>query len=148
MDLQWKYEGRPNRINTSELARLVGNDRDLGRDRAAAWTRRRPCWLTSYSDVHVYGLLSKGTLPTRLAHITGGEHGLASLYWYEWDDLIGRNALLVTEKEGVAAKIAPYCRDVETLEPNSCIVRGDQLVRSVSLFRCHEVIWDGGAFTR
>ena len=133
MDLQWQYAGRPNRINTNELARLVGNQQiadEIGR----RLQTNEALLLTSYSDVHVYGLLSKGTLPTRLAHITGGEHGLASLYWYEWDDLIGHNALLVTEKEGVAAKIAPYCRDVEALEP-SLIVRGVELVRSVSLFR-------------
>ncbi len=146
MDLQWQYAGRPNRINTSELARLVGNEQisaEIGR----RMDPNEALLLTSYSDVHVYGLLSKGSLPTRLAHITGGSHGLASLYWYDEGDLLGKTALVVTEKEGVAAKLAPYCRDVEDLDP-ILIVRGEQVVRSVSLFRCHEIVRDDGAFTR
>src|SRR5690606_21299827 len=33
----------------------------------------------TYSNVHLYAFLSKGRLETRLAKVTGGKHGLASL---------------------------------------------------------------------
>jgi len=146
MTLEWSYPGRPGRVNTEALARIVGNE-DITRSLAA---RRRPgeaMLLTSYSDVHLYGLLSKGELPTRLARITGGEHGLASLYWYEKDDLLGRNALVASEGHDIEAELRSFCRAVEQLPPIQ-VVRQGEVIRSVDVFRCTEITQDDGAFTR
>jgi len=76
----------------------------------------------SYTSVHLFAYLSGGHLPTRLARLTGGKHGLASLYWYSPASLRGRDVLFVTE---FPRKIGPR------LEPlfGSVAVAGELVVR-------------------
>lgn len=146
IDLDWSYAGRPDRISTRALARIVGNEQ-IAYEIGQRLLPDEALLMTSYSDVHLYGLLSDGELPARLAHITGGSHGLASLYWHEKNDLVGKNALVVTEKENVAETLAGYCREVEPLDPIE-VIRIGEVMRTVELFRCVEITRDDGAFTR
>jgi 4-amino-4-deoxy-L-arabinose transferase-like glycosyltransferase len=146
LDAEWSYRGRPRRISTDKLSALVGN-----REVMEAVTRaRRPHELVaseSYSTVHLLAFLAGGELPTRLAHIKAGKHGLASLYWYEPDSLRGRDLLFVTEKQQVDERLREIFEEVEEDRPIE-IVRGGRVVRTVRLLRCRNLRHPEGSFTR
>ena len=144
--VKWSYRGQPTRISTGALAELIGNDEIVDRLEAL----RRPDELVaseSYSDVHLYAFLSGGRLPTRLANIRGGKHGLASLYWYRPADLAGRDMLFVTDREGQEQVLGDLFEEVRA-EPPIEIVRRGVLVREVLLYRCRNLLRPEGAFTR
>jgi len=147
MDFQWSYSGQPHRINTRQLGRLLGNEEMLRQIQA----RRRPgepVFFTSYSDTHLFALLSEGKLPTRLANITGGSHGLASLYWYPEDALLGRDLTILSSKEKRArAWLEENCRELEIEKPVG-FRREGELIRSLAVFRCQGLTKDGGLFGR
>lgn len=146
MDVEWSYGGRPKRFNTRELARLVGTERMA----ADIDDRRVPgevLLFTSYTDTHLFRFVSKGRLETRLASLARGKHGLASLYWYEPGDLIGRDALFVTPKGRLARLLPTFCTEVEALEPVE-FRRGDEVIRRLLLFRCRSITRDQGTFAR
>jgi hypothetical protein len=144
--VEWSYRGQPNRISTKALAELIGNREIVGRLQAL----RGPGELVaseSYSDVHLYAFLSGGTLPTRLANIRGGKHGLASLYWYRPAELAGRDMLFVTDRDGQEKVLRGLFEEVRA-EPPIEIVRDGVLIRRVLLYRCHNLLRPEGAFTR
>ncbi len=146
LSLHWSYAGSPHRISTAKLAAAVGN-REIEREVAR---RLRPGELVaseSYSTVHLLAFLSGGKLPTRLANIRAGKHGLASLYWYEPESLTGRNVLFVTEKSDVEPALRRLFASVSVEEPIE-IRRGGQVVRTVRVLECRNLLHPEGAFTR
>ncbi len=146
MDAEWSYAGRPKRFNTGELSRLVGNEEIS----AVLQRRLEPgeiLLFTSYTDAHLFAFLSEGQLKTRLASLADGKHGLASLYWYESGDLIGKDALVVTPKGRLVRLLPIYCTEVEELAPVE-IFRNDEVIRRLLLVRCRGVTRDQGAFAR
>jgi hypothetical protein len=146
LDLHWSYAGSPHRISTAKLAAAVGN-REIEREVAR---RLRPGELVaseSYSTVHLLAFLSKGALPTRLANIRSGKHGLASLYWYEPRSLAGRDVLFVTEKSDVDPALQRLFASV-SVEPPIEIRRGGRVVRRVRVLECRDLLHPEGAFTR
>ncbi len=147
MALQWSYSGRPGRISTSKLAALVGN-REITRAVEARRSRGELVASESYSTVHLLAFLSKGELPTRLADINRGKHGLASLYWYPPEELRGRDFLFVTERSGrVDEALAGLFAEVEERAPIE-IVRDGHVVRRVRVLACHDLLQPVPAFTR
>ncbi len=146
LDVEWTYRGRPNRISTDALSDLMGNQEIADRVAAA----RRPGQLVtsqSYSEVHMIAFLSKGAVPTRLAHITGGTHGLASLYWHRPSELEGRNMLFVTDRDDVEGKLLRLFEEVEEQSPIE-IVRSGRVVRTMRLFSCRNLLHASPAFSR
>jgi 4-amino-4-deoxy-L-arabinose transferase-like glycosyltransferase len=146
LDVEWTYRGRPNRISTGALSDLVGNQEIADRVAAA----RRPGELVasqSYSEVHMIAFLSGGTVATRLAHVTGGTHGLASLYWHRPSELEGRDVLFVTDRDDVEARLQPLFEAVEE-QPPIDIVRGGRVVRTMRLFSCRNLLRAAPAFSR
>ncbi len=101
----------------------------------------------SYTDVHLFAFLSGGTLPTRLAWVNRGVHGLASLYWYRPEDLRGRDFLFVTERDGMRSTLCEIFASV-TEEPPLVIRRDGRAVRTVYFLRCRNLLHPEGAFTR
>lgn len=102
----------------------------------------------SYTSVHLHAFLSGGRLPTRLAKLTGGKHGFASLYWHPPGELTGKDVLFVTEKPRLAARIAPLFGRVEEEGPELQVTRGGAVVRRVHFFRCSNLRHPEGVFTR
>jgi len=101
----------------------------------------------SYTDVHLFAFLSGGTLPTRLARVRGGAHGLASLYWYRPEELVNKSFLFVTEREGLLAPLSEIFTEV-TEERPFLVERGGREVRRVLLLRCRLLRHPEGTFTR
>jgi len=146
LDVEWSYTGRPKRVSTRKLAALVGNERVLTEVRA----RRAPGELVgseSYSTVHLLAFLSRGTLDTRLAHVKGGKHGLASLYWYPPEALRGRDVLFVTDKEQVDDRLRTVFASVTEEEPLE-IESGGRVVRRVRFLRCRDMRHPESVFSR
>ncbi len=146
LGVEWSYRGRPNRISTRALSSVIGNQEVADRIEQI----RRPDELVSsqsYTDVHLYAFLSKGRLVTRLAHIRGGRHGLASLYWYRPSELRGRDVLFVTEMEGQEGKLEALFEQVQPDTPIH-IVRDGIHVKTMLVYRCSNLMHPEGAFTR
>lgn len=146
MDAEWSYAGRPKRFNTSEMARLVGNH-EMAAELEDRLSPGEVLLFTSYTDTHLFSFLSKGKLDIRLASLARGKHGLASLYWHEPGDLIGRDALVVTGKGRLARLLPTFCTDLEELDPVE-FRRDGEVIRQLLLFRCRSVTRDQGAFAR
>jgi 4-amino-4-deoxy-L-arabinose transferase-like glycosyltransferase len=146
LDAEWKYSGRPSRISTSALSSLVGNDEVAARLESMV----RPDEFVAtqaYSDVHLWAFLTQGRLTTRLAHISGGSHGLASLYWHPPEALRGGNALFATERDDLADRLTALFDEVREDEPLE-IVRNGRVVRHFRIYRCRNLLYPEGAFTR
>ncbi len=142
--VEWSYRGRPHRISTRKLAAAIGN-----REIAAEAARRRGDRLVaseSYTTVHLLAFLSHGTLPTRLAHVKPGKHGLASLYWYPPETLRGRDMLFVTEKPGVRPALERLFAAVREEAP--IVVRRGPVTRTLTVFACDDLLHPEGTFTR
>jgi len=101
----------------------------------------------SYTNVHLFAFLSGGTLPTRLARMTGGVHGLASLYWYRPEELRGKNFLFVTMREGISSRLSGIFAEV-TEEPPFLVMRNGTVVRRVFFLRCRDLLRPEETFTR
>jgi hypothetical protein len=144
--VEWSYSGRPQRINTKKLAQLIGDDEVLERLRAE---RREGDMIVSdsYSMTHRLALLSGGELETRLAAVSGGSHGLASLYWYEPSELAGRDALVISRKDDIEDKLDELFVSVVELEPIR-IERGGEVIRELRLLRATGLLSPVPAFTR
>jgi hypothetical protein len=139
LELEWSYSGRPHRVNTSAAADLIGN-REITEAVAA---RLRPGELvvsSSYTTTHLLAYLSNGRLPTRLANINRGRHGLASLYWYEPAELVGRDLLFVAHD-----RLREFDEPLEEIfaevveEPPIEIRRDGRLIRSFRVLRCRDL---------
>ncbi len=146
LGLHWSYGGRAHRINTKKIAAAIGNEQIAA---AVARTRYEDELVASesYSTVHLLAFLSKGALPTRLAHVKPGKHGLASLYWHQPDRLAGCNLLFVTEKHQVDDPLRRLFGEVHELPPIE-IRRHGELVRTVRLLRCRDLRAPKPAFSR
>ncbi len=142
--VHWSYRGRPHRISTGKLAAAVGN-REIARE-VAARRHGRLVASESYTTVHLLAFLSGGAIPTRLAHVKPGKHGLASLYWYPPDSLRGRDMLVVTEKPGIRPALAHLFARVEPEPP--IVVRRGRVTRTLTLYACTDLLHPEGAFTR
>jgi len=146
MEMNWSYKGRPMRISTDKLSAILGN-REVTEEAAR---RLRPGEFVaseSYTNVHLLAFLSGGALPTRLAAVGAGSHGLASLYWYDPDDLRGRDVLFVTNRDGLEANLEPLFDEVVEEVPLE-ITRRDEVVRVFRFYRCRNLHTPEGAFTR
>jgi hypothetical protein len=146
LDVEWTHRGRTHRIPTDPVSDLMGNQEIADRVAAA----RSPGQLVgsqSYSEVHMIAFLTKGAVPTRLAHITGGSHGLASLYWHPSSDLEGRNVLFVTDRDDAAERLPQLFAAVEE-QPPIDIVRAGRVVRTMRLFDCRNLLHPVPAFSR
>jgi 4-amino-4-deoxy-L-arabinose transferase-like glycosyltransferase len=146
LDAEWKYRGRPSRISTSALSSLVGN-REVAERLEVMVEPDEFVTTQAYSDVHLWAFLTKGRLETRLAHISGGSHGLASLYWHSPDELRGRNALFATERDDLNEKLVELFEEVREEEPLE-ISRDGRVVRRFRIFRARNLLHPEPAFTR
>ncbi len=146
LGLEWSYGGRPTRVSTSALSDLIGNQEVADRIEQELAPGEMMA-SESYSDVHLYAFLTKGRMPTRLAHIRGGKHGLASLYWHSPSALEGRDFLFVTEREGQLEKLQELFEEVREVDPIE-VVRNDEVVRTVLRYRCRNLLHPEGTFSR
>ncbi len=146
LDVQWPLVGRARGGFADTLAAAVANE-----DVVAEIERRlapgEMMASESYTDVHLYAFLSRGRIPTRLAHVHGGVHGLASLYWYAPGELRGRDFLFVTERPGQTEALGALFASVSE-EPPLEIRRGGRVVRRVFFVRCRDLLRPEGVFTR
>jgi 4-amino-4-deoxy-L-arabinose transferase-like glycosyltransferase len=134
------------RLPKKEIVKMFGNDeiaaeveRRLAAGELAATER--------YSAVHDVAFRTGGRVPTRLALLRGGSHGLASLYWYSPDELRDRDVLLFTERDGMGELLAPRCASIEELEPWSYVRDGVEL-RRYRFYRCRDLLHPEDVFTR
>jgi hypothetical protein len=148
LETQWAYSGRPGRVSTSSAAAIIGND-EIAREVAARLEPGELAASSSYTNVHLLSFLSGGALETRLANVNNGLHGLASLYWYEPDDLVGRNFLFVAhDRRGdLHTKLAEIFAEVEERPPIE-IRRHGQLIRTMRVLRCRDLRKPTPAFSR
>jgi 4-amino-4-deoxy-L-arabinose transferase-like glycosyltransferase len=146
LEVRWPFVGRLQGRLAATVAAAVANQEitaEVGR-------RLRPGEMIaseSYTNVHLLAFLSGGTLPTRLAHVRGGVHGLASLYWYRPEELQGRDYLFVTEREGLAGPLSEIFSSVVE-EPSFLVERDGRVVRRVIFMRCRDLRRPDDTFTR
>jgi 4-amino-4-deoxy-L-arabinose transferase-like glycosyltransferase len=148
LELEWSYAGRPQRVSTSAAAELIGYPEIV----EAVDARLRPGELvasSSYTTTHLLAYLSGGRLPTRLANVNRGRHGLASLYWYEPSELVGRDLLFVARdrrREFHEPLEEIFAEVVE--EPPIEVHRDGRLIRSFRVLRCRNLRQPVPALTR
>jgi len=145
LGLDWSYRGRPHRISTRKVSAMLYN-REIAQEVAARLGPGELVASESYSTVHLLAFLSKGTLPTRLAHVKSGKHGLASLYWHRPGELRGRDMLFVTGKMGVDEPLRQIFESVSEEAP-LVFRREGEVVRTVRLLRCRNLLHPENVFT-
>jgi 4-amino-4-deoxy-L-arabinose transferase-like glycosyltransferase len=146
LDVDWPLVGRARGAAADAIAAAVANDEVV----AEISRRLAPGEMMaseSYTDVHLYAFLSRGRIPTRLAHVHGGVHGLASLYWYPPEQLRGRDFLFVTERGGQAESLRRVFGSVVEEAPFE-VRRDGRAVRRVLFLRCRNLLHPEGVFTR
>ncbi len=146
LDVNWPLVGRARGAFADTLAAAVANDEVV----AEVERRLAPGEMMaseSYTDVHLYAFLSKGRMPTRLARVHGGIHGLASLYWYPPETLRGKDFLFVTERDGLGDSLRDVFESVSEELP-FVIRREGRTVRRVLFLRCRNLVHPEGVFTR
>lgn len=148
LELQWAYSGRPGRVSTSSAAAIIGNS-EIAREVQARLSPGELMASSSYTNVHLLAFLSGGELETRLANVNRGLHGLASLYWYEPDELLGRDFLFVADdRRGTLHEpLAEIFAEVVERPPIE-IRRDGTLIRSLRVLRCRDLREPVPAFTR
>jgi hypothetical protein len=125
---------------------LIGNEEIA----AQISTRRLPHEVVvsqAYPTVHHLAFLSGGELPTALANVRGGVHGLASLYWHRPEQLTGVDAFFVSEKADTAGRIPPLFAECFREEPIRVMLDGRE-IRHVHVLRCHDLRQPVPAFSR
>ncbi|HPC83751.1 MAG TPA: glycosyltransferase family 39 protein [Thermoanaerobaculaceae bacterium] len=126
---------------------LVGNE-EIAAGLAARLEPGELMASESYTNVHLFAFLSGGRFPARLARLTGGKHGLASLYWHPPASLRGRDVLFVTEDpRKIGPRLAPLFASVAEVGEIT-VERGGTVVRRATLFRCRDLRAPEGVFTR
>ncbi len=146
LDVRWPFAGRMRGAVADKVAAAVANEKIV----AEIESRLQPGEMMaseSYTDVHLYAYLSHGRMPTRLARVHGGIHGLASLYWYPPETLRGRDFLFVTERPGLAPSLAAVFASVSE-EPTFVVERDGRAVRTIRFLRCRDLLRPEGVFTR
>ncbi len=101
----------------------------------------------SYSLVHLLGFWSGGELPTALARVTSGVHGLASLYWYPPEHWQGIDAMFVTDRENLEESIAARFAACEPDDP-ILVTRDGREIRRFRVLRCTDLKQPVPAFSR
>lgn len=146
LEVDWPFAGRFRGKLGKSVTAAVGND-----EIAAEVERRlRPGEMVaseSYTNVHLFAFLSGGRMPTRLARVGGGIHGLASLYWYRPEELRGKDFLFVSTRDGLDAPLSEIFAAVSE-EPPFLIERNGRVVRRVFFLRCRDLLRPEGTFTR
>jgi len=146
LSFEWEYKPRPEKISSEKLARAFGTDRLVEgvRQRRDRWAREAGVppgsiyvGSESYTKTHLAAFVSKGELESRLLHIKGGKHGLASLYWYPPEDFEGRRILFFTENEDQEEQLRRHFRRVE-IEPPLVIPIGEAGQRTLVIARCED----------
>jgi 4-amino-4-deoxy-L-arabinose transferase-like glycosyltransferase len=146
LDFEWEYKPRPEKISSEKLARAFGTEElvDGVRQRRDQWAREigvppESIYVgsESYTKTHLSAFVSEGELESRFLHIKGGQHGLASLYWYPPEDFAGRRILFFTENPGQEEKLRRHFRRVE-IEPPLVVPIGEAGMRTLSLARCED----------
>lgn len=148
LEIQWTYSGRPGRVSTSAAADMIGNEEIA----AAVAARLEPDELmasSSYTITHLLAFLSGGALETRLANVSRGRHGLASLYWYRPEELAGRDFLFVAnDRRGdLHEPLAEIFAEVSEQPPIE-IRRQGRVIRSLRVLRCRNLQRPVPALTR
>jgi hypothetical protein len=142
----WKDRTEAPSETAEDVAKMLDNEKIA----EELLERHRPGEIVgseSYSLVHQFAFLTKGKLPTRLANIGGGHHGLASLYWHKPEDLAGKDALFMTEKEHLDGKIHALFESCEEEAPIA-VERDGFTVRTLRLFRCRGLLEPVPVWTR
>jgi hypothetical protein len=146
LEVDWPFAGRFRGKLGKSVTAAVANDE------IAAEVERclRPGEMVaseSYTNVHLFAFLSGGRMPTRLARVGGGIHGLASLYWYRPEELRGKDFLFVSTRDGLDAPLSEIFAAVSE-EPPFLIERNGRVVRRVFFLRCRDLLRPEGTFTR
>ncbi|MCP4899644.1 MAG: hypothetical protein GY906_21980 [bacterium] len=145
-EVEWSYAGRPGRISTGALKAVIGND-EMTRAVQERTAEHEIVASESYTLVHLLAFLSNGELTTRLARVRGGDHGLASLYWYKPAELVGADVVFVSERSGFSEKLEAIFERVDEEAPIE-IVRGDRVIRTIRVLRCRNLLQPKDVFTR
>jgi len=144
--IEWSYARSPVRISPKYLVFAVGNEEIA----AEAQRRLAPGEMMAsenYTHVHLLSFLTGGEMPARLAWMKkNAVSGLPSLYWYHPSELRGGNFLFVTDKRGFDAELRRIFESVEEEAPIE-IRRGGEVVRSVRVLRCRNLLEPRGTFT-
>ncbi|MFI5167537.1 MAG: ArnT family glycosyltransferase [Thermoanaerobaculales bacterium] len=146
LDVTWPLFGHAHGDLADRVASAVANEEVV----AAIEKRLHPGELMaaeSYTDVHVYALLSRGRLQTRLGLVHGGAHGLASLFWYRPEELRGKDFLFVTERPGLDVPLRDLFANVTEEEPYLVEYNG-HVVRRVRFYSCHDLLRPEFYFSR
>jgi len=144
--IDWSYSRSPVRVSPKYLVYAIGNEE------IAAEARRRLLMgemiaSENYTHVHLLSFLMKGEIPTRLAWLKkNAVSGLPSLYWHKPSELRGQNFLFVTEKRGVDDGLRRIFETVAEEKPIE-IRRNGEVVRSVRVLRCRNLLQPEGTFT-
>jgi 4-amino-4-deoxy-L-arabinose transferase-like glycosyltransferase len=136
--------GEPGKV---ELVDLFG----LEEIAAEVARRLRPGELAAserYSAVHLVAFVTAGTVPTRLALLTRGRHGLGSLYWHRPEDLVGRDVLFFTERDTLEERLAARFDEIREDGPRLEVRDDGRVLRTVRFYRCRNLHTPAGAFSR
>jgi 4-amino-4-deoxy-L-arabinose transferase-like glycosyltransferase len=142
----WQEEERRGGSAAAGVSLLIGNEEIAAQISA----RRLPHEVVvsqAYPTVHHLAFLSGGELPTALANVRGGVHGLASLYWHRPEQLTGVDAFFVSEKADTAGLITPLFAECVGEEPIRVMLDGRE-IRHVHVLRCYDLRQPVPAFTR
>jgi len=139
-----QLRGEPQRIKLVDL---------FGVDEIAAEVARRlrPGEIAAserYSAVHLVAFVTAGKVPTRLALLTRGRHGLGSLYWYRPEDLVGHDVLFFTERDTLEERLTARFEEVREEHPPFAVRADGRLLRTVRFYRCRNLRTPTGVFTR
>lgn len=144
--VEWTYSRSPVRISPKYLVFAVGND-EIAKEAQRRLAAGEMMASENYTNVHLLSFLTGGEMPTRLAWMKKkAVSGLPSLYWHRPSELRGNDFLFVTDKSGFDAELASIFESVTEEAPIE-IRRGGEVVRSVRVLRCRNLLEPRGTFT-
>lgn len=146
LNLEWSYSRSPVRVSPKYLVYAIGNE-EIAAEAKRRLRRGEMVASENYTHVHLLAFLTKGEMPTRLAWMKkNAVSGLPSLYWYRPAELRGKSFLFVTEKRGFDDALRAIFESVEEEAPIE-IRRGGEVVRTVRVLRCTNLLEPRGTFT-
>lgn len=146
MSVEWSYSRSPVRVSPKYLVFAIGN-REIAEEARRRLAPGEMLASENYTHVHLLSFLTRGEMPTRLAWMKRkAVSGLPSLYWYRPSELKGNDFLFVTDKRGFDADLASIFESVTEEAPIE-IRRGGEIVRSVRVLRCRNLLEPRGTFT-
>jgi hypothetical protein len=126
------FQGRPEKV---ELVELFGVQ-EIAAEVARRLRDGEIAATGSYSDVHLLTFASAGRLPLRLAKVSRGRHGLASLYWHRPEELEGRDVLFFSEDDRLQGRLAGVCDAAWEDAPRFVVELDGKPLRTVLFVRC------------